>query len=116
MVKCCAKYSARDLREAVTFERLTRTTDGAGGFTMAWQAIAGAPTRAMVKPLSGSERWASQRIEAAANYRVVTRYTDDLTEDDRVVIRGRPSRIRFIANVDLADRWLEIDAELGVAT
>lgn len=116
MVKCCAsKYSARDLREAVEFQRLTRTSDGAGGFTEAWATIAGAPSRAMVKPLSGRERWASQRVEGTANYRIVTRYTDDLTEVDRVLIRGRPANISFISNVDLSDRWLEIDVELGVA-
>ena len=70
----------------------------------------------MVKPLSGRERWASQRVEATANYRVVTRYSDLVTEVDRVVIRGRPANIRFVANVDLMNEWLEIDVELGVAT
>lgn len=113
---CCSKYSARDLREPVTFERLTRSSDGAGGFTSSWSAISGAPTRAMVKPMSGRERWASARIEALANYRVVVRYFSGLSEGDRVLIRGRPGQIRFIGNVDMADRWLEIDVELGAPT
>jgi SPP1 family predicted phage head-tail adaptor len=104
------------MREPVTFERLTRTDDGAGGFTNAWTTISGAPVRGMVKPLSGRERWASQRIEATANYRVVVRYFSGLTEADRVVIRGRPCQVRFVANVDMADRWLEIDVEMGAAT
>jgi SPP1 family predicted phage head-tail adaptor len=69
----------------------------------------------MVKPLSGRERWASQRVEATANYRVVVRYTADLTEADRVLIRGRPANIRFIGNLDMQNKWLEIDVELGVA-
>lgn len=115
MVKCCAKYSARDLREPVEFQRKTRTSDGAGGFTDAWAAISGAPTRAMVKAMSGRERYASDRLEASANYRIVTRYFDGLTEVDRVEIRGRPGQIRFVNNVDLADRWLEIDVQLGDA-
>lgn len=118
MVNCCtgSKYKSRDLRETVSFERLTRTSDGAGGFTRAWAAIIGAPTRAMIKPISGRERWASQRIEATANYRVVTRYNADLKEGDRVLIRDRPGNITFIANVDMMDEWLEIDVNLGQAT
>lgn len=116
--RCCgsdSKYTAGMLREPVTFERLTRTSDGAGGFTEGWAAIAGAPTLAAVKPLSGRERWASQRIEATANYRVAVRYFDGLTEVDRVVIRDRPCQIRFISNLNMADEWLEIDVEMGVA-
>jgi SPP1 family predicted phage head-tail adaptor len=69
----------------------------------------------MVKPMSGRERWASERTEATANYRVVVRYNADLTEKDRVLVRGRPCNIRFIANVDMDDRWLEIDVEMGAA-
>lgn len=111
----CCKYSSGDLREVVSFQRKARTPDGAGGFTSAWAEIAGAPTRAKVKPLSGKERWASHRVEATANYRVVTRYYDGLTEADRVMIRGRPCQIVFIANVDLDDRWLEIDVNMGAA-
>ena len=116
-MKCCPppKYTARDLREVVEFQRKTRTADGAGGFTDAWAAISGAPTRAMVKAMSGRERWASDRVEASANYRVVVRYFAGLTEVDRVEVRGRPGQIRFINNVDFDDRWLEIDVNLGDA-
>lgn len=118
MVRCCkaSKYNARDLREEVSFERLARTSDGAGGFTEAWAAVSGAPTRAMVKPMSGRERWASQRIEATATHMIVTRYFSGLKEADRATIRGRVYNVRFINNVDFADQWLEITAEVGVAT
>jgi len=118
MAKCCgskSKYSAGQLREPVTFERKTRTGDGSGGFTEAWSTIAGAPTRAMVKALSGSERWASQRVEATASHKIVIRYFADLSAADRAVIRGRAYNIRFVNNVDFADQWLEITADLGVA-
>jgi len=119
MTKCCGssnKYNAGMLREPVTFERVTNTTDDYGARVQAWATIADAPTRAMVKPMSGRERWASERTEATANYRIVTRYNSDLTEKDRVLIRGRPCNIRFIANVDMDDRWLEIDVNMGDAT
>ena len=117
MVNCCttSKYNARQLREAVTFERVTNTADSYGARLQAWEAISGAPTRAMVKPLSGSERWASERTEATSTHKIVCRYFADLTEKDRVVIRNRAYNIRFIANVDFDDQWLEITAQLGVA-
>lgn len=114
MSKCC-KYTAGMLREPVSFERKTRIDDGAGGFTETWAAISGAPTRAFVKPMSGREIWASQRVEATASHMIVVRYFADLTEVDRVVIRNREYNIRFINNVDFDDKWLEISAEGGVA-
>ena len=117
MVNCCKppKYTARDLREPVTFERVTETADSYGARVRTWAAISGAPTRAMVRPLSGGERYASARVEATSTHRIVCRYFAGLTEADRVVVRGRAYNIRFIGNVDFADQWLEITAELGVA-
>ena len=112
----CCKYTAGMLRTAVTFQRMTRTDDGAGGFTEAWATISGAQTRAMVRAVSGSERYASQRTEATASHRIVTRYFAGLTEADTVVVGGRRHNIRFINNVDFADRWLEITTQVGVAT
>ncbi len=115
MAKCC-DMSAGMLREPVSFERATKTPDGAGGYTETWAAISGAPTRAHVKALSGSERFASDRIEATTRYRIVVRYCDGLLESDRVAIRARVYNTRFINNVEFADRWLEIDLDGGVAT
>ena len=116
MVGCCSKYNARMLREPIEFQRMTRTGDGAGGFTEGWTAITGAPTRAMVKALSGSERFQSQRTEATASHKIVVRYNAGLTAVDRAVIRGRAYQIVFVNNVDFADKFLEITAMLGVAT
>lgn len=114
-MRCC-DYTAGMLKEPVEFQRKTNTTDGAGGFTAAWGAISGAPTRASVKALSGMERWASDRTEATSRWRVAVRFWDGLLESDRVVIRGKAYNIRFINNVELADKWLVIDLSGGVAT
>lgn len=103
------------LREPVTFERRTLTGDGAGGQTEAWAAISGVPTRAHVRPVSGSERYASDRTEAIVRLRLVTRYTAALREGDRVKIRDRVHNIRFLDNVEFRDKWLQIDVDGGVA-
>lgn len=113
---CCDNYNAGMLKEAVVFQRAANVSDGAGGFTVAWADIAGAPTRASVKALSGGERYASERIEATSKWRIVVRYFPGILESDRVRIRDRAYNIRFINNVELSDRWLEIDLDGGVAT
>ncbi len=104
------------LREPVSFQRRSLTSDGAGGQSETWTAISGAPTRAHVNPLSGRERFTSDRIEATLRVRVLVRYSTAITEGDRVLIRGQAHQIRFINNLEFADRWLQIDCEGGVAT
>lgn len=111
----CDDFSAGMLSEPVTFQRSVKTTDGAGGFTEAWGALAGAPTFAHAKYLSGSERWASARVEATSRIRIAVRWFDGLLESDAVVIRSRRCNIRFINNVEFRDRWLEIELGEGVA-
>ena len=113
-MKCCDMHAGL-LREPVTFEALTRTNDGYGGFSEAWATISGAPDRAYVKAMSGRERYESARTEAAANWRIVCRYFSGIDEVDRVVIRSRNYQIRFVNNLELRDQWLEIDLSLGDA-
>jgi len=103
------------LREPVTFERSTKASDGAGGFTEAWVAISGAPDRAHFKALSGAERFASDRIEATTRNRIVVRYFAGLKESDRVLIRSRAYNIQFIDNIEMRDMWLQIDLDGGRA-
>jgi len=112
-MKCC-EYSAGMLRTPVQFQRLARVSDGAGGFTQTWQAIAGAPTRAQVKSMSGNERFASARVEATATHKVTIRHFAGLTEADAVVFDGKRANIRFINNVEQRDRWMVLDVQTGV--
>lgn len=114
MMKCCDLNSGK-LKEPVTFERKTLTSDGAGGMTQAWATISGAPTRAYVVPVSGSERYASDRVEATVRLRLVVRYVSGLRETDRVQIRNKIHNIRFIDNLEFANKWLQIDVDGGVA-
>jgi SPP1 family predicted phage head-tail adaptor len=114
MAKCCDYHSGM-LKEPVTFQRRTLTADGAGGQTETWAAIPGMPNRAHVKPVGGSERYASDRTEAIVRLRLVVRYTDELREGDRVKIRDRVHNIRFLDNIEFKDKWLQIDVDGGVA-
>lgn len=114
MIKCCDLNSGK-LKEPVTFQRKTLTSDGAGGMTQSWATVSGAPTRAYVVPVSGSERYASDRVEATVRLRLVVRYTTALRETDRVQIRNKIHNIRFIDNLEFANKWLQIDVDGGVA-
>ena len=114
MIKCCDVNSGK-LKEPITFQRKTLTSDGAGGMTQSWATVSGAPTRAYVVPVSGSERYASDRVEAVVRLRLVVRYTNTLRETDRVLIRNRLHNIRFIDNLEFANKWLQVDVDGGVA-
>lgn len=112
----CCKYTSGMLRIGVTFQRATKTSDGAGGYNEFWAAISGAPTRAHVEQRSGRETFASERVEATRSVRIVTRYNASLLEGDRALIGGKAYNIRAINNVEFRNQWLEIDADGGVAT
>jgi SPP1 family predicted phage head-tail adaptor len=113
-MKCCDLNSGK-LKEPVTFQRKTLTSDGAGGMTQAWTTLSGAPTKAYVVPVSGSERYTSDRVEATIRLRLVVRYTTALRESDRVQIRNKLHNIRFIDNIEFANKWLQVDIDGGVA-
>lgn len=115
-MKCC-DMSAGMLREPISIERASRTSDGAGGYTDdVWSQVSGSPERAYVKALSGSERFASDRVEATTRWRITLRYFAGLKESDTVVFRSRRYNVRFINNMELRDQWLAIDLDGGVAT
>lgn len=113
-MKCCDINSGM-LRTNVEFQRATKSSDGAGGYTETWAAIADAPTKAHVKSLSGMERFMSDRIEAHNGKRVTVRYFSGLLEADRVEIGGRAHNIRHIDNVEERSRWLVLKVDGGVA-
>lgn len=114
-MKCC-DIAAGMLRTKVEFQRSTKVSDGAGGFTETWAAVAGAPTRAWVRSVTGREVWAFERTEARPVLRITVRYFSGLLESDRVVIRGKAYNITTLNNLEFLDRWLEVDLNGGVPT
>lgn len=115
MAACC-DYTAGMLREPVAFTRAALASDGAGGQTETWAAIAGTPTRGSVIPQGGGERYQADRVDGVQSYRIVTRYSAALRVGDRVTVRSQALNIRALRNVEMRNMWLEIDAEAGVAS
>lgn len=112
-MKCCDLRPGL-LRTPVTFQRKTRTADGAGGFTETWATLRNA--RAHVVALSGFERLTADRVNAETKERIVCRYFAGLLPEDRVVIEGKAHNITFINDMERRKRWYQLDISGGVAT
>lgn len=78
------------MRERVTIQAVTQTTDGQGGFTESWANIGTTPTVfARVRPLSGRERVVAAQTDTPATHEVSIRYRADVTSKHRLVWEGR---------------------------
>jgi SPP1 family predicted phage head-tail adaptor len=105
-------YRASELDQRVTFLRETKVDDGMGGSTITWATID--TVWAKVRPMSGTEREHSDRLNAQANYLIVIRYRSDITESDVAEWKGTRFNIRFSKD-EARSTFLPIEAERGVA-
>ena len=116
MVTKCCDISAGMLDTKITIERSTTSSDGEGGLTDAWAADPAGGVWAMVKAMSGAERWFAQRVTPGNRYRFVIRYRGDgngapyYSARDRVVFQGREYGIESVVDVDTQGRYLELMA------
>lgn len=114
-MKCC-DISAGKLRSKITIERVTQTADGEGGFTDAWAADPSGGVWAMVKPVTGMERFFADRVQPGNRVRFVVRFRGDsngapyYSASDRIVYKGRTYGIEGVTDIDDAGRFLEIMA------
>lgn len=96
-----------------TFSRKTRTSDGAGGYTEAETTLATATVG--IAAMSGSERYASARIEATSAWQLWVKGIAPLTESDTVTVNGRTYAVTFVNDVELRGVWQVLSLGLGVA-
>lgn len=113
MTLCC-EYNSGMFREPITFQRATKTSDGAGGYSETWATLLA--TFAVIEKFSGSETFASDRVEARTKYRIVCHYFSGLRESDRVVMRNIAYDITAIENMEFKDQYLAIELSGGVPT
>jgi SPP1 family predicted phage head-tail adaptor len=105
-------YKAGELDQRVAFLRESKTDDGMGGSIVSWTEIV--EVWAKVRPMSGTEREHSDRLNAQANYLIVIRYRSDITESDVAEWKGQRFNIRFSKD-EPRSTFLALEAELGVA-
>jgi len=102
------------LWKSVTLQRSAKVSDGAGGYTETWNDLA--TVDGGIVAMNGDEKWASDRIEAMASWRLLIAYWGELFASDRVVIDGRAYAISFVNDVQKRSDWLVLDLGEGVPT
>jgi SPP1 family predicted phage head-tail adaptor len=108
--------NAGELRERITIERATTTSDGHGGRTVTWSPVYSNGVWAKVQSVRGREEERQGRLSTVETYLVTVRFAVSVTTLDRVVWRGRTMNIRAVADREGTREWLTLECETGVAT
>lgn len=120
-MKLCDIHGGQ-LNQLITIERLTRTSDGQGGYEEAWAADPASGLYASMKYLTGTERWEAKRVQPGDLIRCIIRYRDDgtgfpyYTAADRVMWRNREFAILSVQDIEFARQFLQLELMIGRAT
>ncbi len=104
---------AGDLRDKIIIESPSRAPDGIGGYSREWVKVA--TVYGKVRPLTGTERTTSDRMEATGGYHIIIRHRRDLKESYTLVWNGRRHNIRWIKERTARDLYIELETEQGAA-
>tara|TARA_Y100000815_G_scaffold228067_1_gene216877 strand:- start:305 stop:646 length:342 start_codon:yes stop_codon:yes gene_type:complete len=109
---------AGQLRDRVSFYRLTEADDGYGNVHSGWADDPFLTVWGAFQPERGRERLEAGRMESAVAGVLTVRSSADaraVTPADKVAVKGEDYAIRSITNPDRRNRFLEILVERGVA-
>lgn len=109
-MKCCDLNSGM-LRHKITIERESLTTDIVGGQSSSWATLI--EPFALVKPVSGTERYQAMKLEADVTHRIYIRYSSVISPTDRIIFNSREMQIRAIINIEERNKWLELHCVEG---
>lgn len=110
-MKCCDLVAGK-LRHVIALQKETNVPDGAGGNKLGWETY-DAFVRALINPVSASERLYAMRLEHNVSHKCFIRYRTDIRSDHSVLYNGRRMQIRGIVNIEEANKWLELRLEEG---
>lgn len=105
------KTKTGHLRELITIEQPTRTTDNQGGATIAWSTFS--QVWARIEPLSASQVLFSQSLQHRITHRVTIRELSGVTTAMRITYGSRTFQIHGIRDLEEKNRFVEIAAEEG---
>lgn len=106
-----------NLDQRITFQAETRTSDGAGGSTIAFADIATTPTVwASVFAIRSNETDTEGRLNATGLYKFTIRNRTDIDETHQIQWRGESYNIRNVKRMGARVMYLEIEAERGAGT
>lgn len=93
------------LKQRISIEQLTRTSDGQGGFTETWSLFA--EVWSGIEPSSASERFFAQRIESNVSHKITIRWLDGVKSEMRILFEGRIFQIHGVRRIN-EERWFMI--------
>lgn len=102
------------MRDRVSIQSETRTSDGRGGYTKTWTTLA--TVWAQISPLRAAEQVEAGALQGVTVFRATIRYRDDVTTPMRVLWGSRVFNIRGITNTDERKRFTELLCEEKVTT
>ncbi len=97
------------LRHRVVLEAPAGSSDGAGGTSQSWSAVA--TLWAAIEPLSGSESFEADRVSGRITHRLVLRYRLGVVPGMRLRLDTRIFEIRAVLDIGEGRRLLECSAE-----
>jgi len=102
----CKDYNVAGLRKRVTIQRSTRVSDGQGGYTETWAAIAS--VWSAIEPVSGFEKLQAMQLAAPVTHKITMRFRSDFVASDRIAYGNRIFAVKEIINLNEADAFLQI--------
>lgn len=100
------------MRERVIIQQESNVSDGMGGVTLGWSAVA--TVWARVAPLRGMEAQQARQVQDVQSYKVTMRYRSDVTPKMRLVWGSKTLNIRAVINPDEKSRYSELLCDEGV--
>ena len=106
-------FNIGNLRYKVDLQAPTRTSDGAGGYTEAFNTIA--QIFADIRPQNAIESYRQGQLQEKVTHKIYIRYRSDIQTNYKIVYESRSFMIKGIKNMNERDRFLELHCEEGVA-
>jgi len=99
---------AGKLRHKVAIQESVETSDGMGGFTVAWQNVAGlGSVHAAIWPLSSKEILDAMKLESRISQKIRIRYRPGITSKNRIVFGSHIFNIEGAPiNLDQRNKFL----------
>lgn len=98
-----------ELRERLSLEAPSRSSDGGGGSDVTWTEVASVWAR--LRPRSGDESLSLDRVAGRVRHEIVIRYRSDVTLAMRFRAGSRVYDIRAAFDPDGRRHWLQCMAE-----
>ena len=103
-----------DFTGSFTFQSLTKTSDGQGGYTTTWATFA--TVTGFIKPVSGKEMILDDHINTQNIKQFSFEHIVDITNEMRISYNGVNYNIHSIKSVQESTVWINILASEAVAT